>query len=219
MSTKSENSTNHTQSLQHKAQHESPKSNHSSFRRNTLLALGGLFALGGSLFHVIQYASRSKSESTKIGLVVGDYLAKTQAENAALTQRTHEASQNRTSYEKECKDMALIVVQLADKFKQKSPEQIIDRASLLYKKKQKGNPKADIILEDMQAIKHNFMGTTKNLRNIMTYYHTSPEIAFSNRLTDSAVVRDRIYRYETKVRQYLLKEYNIMQKSMLQSTK
>ena len=219
MSTSETNSANRGQASARESQKNKAKAKKTSFGRNTLLALGSLFAVGGSLFQVLQYMTRDKSESTKIGMVVGDYLTKTQAENTALMKRTQEASQNRASYEQECKNMAVIVVQLADKFKQKSPEQIIDRACLLYQKQQKGNPKADIILEDMQAIKNNFTGTTKNLRNMMTCYHTSPEIQFSNHLTDTATVRDRIYRYEKKVRQFLLKEYNVMQQSMLQNSK
>ena len=196
------------------------KQTNTSVQRKLFVFLGTVCALGGSVVGSGLYAiNKISSESGQIGRAVGEYNQKKYAEVKALNQKTEEASQNRSDYQTECESMARIVCHLAKRYSQKSPDWIIEESCVFFENEQTGNPKKDIIVEDMQTMKKYFQGTTRDLRNVMCYYHTSPEVKFFNRYSEPFEVRDGIYRYEKKVRQYLYDKYGEKRKSMFDKSR
>lgn len=193
-----------------------PQKHLKSSHRKLFIFLGSLGALAGGITGAGLYLMNKYEESTEIGKAFGEYTKKIYAEKKELNQKTLAASNNRSEYEQECKGMAQLVCNLAKKHKEKTPEWVIDTACTFFDFNNKNNPKKDIIIEDMKTIKKHFRGSTKDLRNMMCYYHTSPEVKFLNRYSEAFEAADSIYRYELKVRQYIFEKYGEKRKSMFE---
>lgn len=184
--------------------------------RKLFILLGSVSTLAGGITGAGLYLMNKYAESAEIGKAFGEYIEQVNAEQNELKQKTLEASKNRAKYQKECKEMAHLVCNLAKKHNGKTPEWIIDTACTFFGAGHKNDPKRAIVIEDMKTIKKHFRGNTKDLRNMMCYYHTSPEVKFLNRYSKSFEAADSIYRYELKVRRYLFEKYGEARKSMFE---
>ncbi len=192
----------------------------SSLKRKVLFVLTSFCALAvagtGYVYHKIQDYGK---QSTAIGKAVGDYVTKIQAERKKLNAITQQASCNRADYTQECKDMVDIVTSSIRKYPNKTPQEIIDLSCHKFAKFHTGNPKADIILEDMRAVQKYIVGSNRDLHVCMCYYHKSPEVPFQNRFSDASDVRESIYRYELKARRDLYETNKIKRSSMFDASR
>lgn len=177
-------------------------------------ALTSVFGIIGALYSGYDYLKSFERDSAAIGKAVGNHIQNIQKKRAHLNKITQEASANRKKYKKACFAMAKIIHHLYKKYPNKDVASMIDTACFFFKGKCQDKTQEAVIIEDMQTIKKYFPGTTKDLHNIMCYYHLSPEVKFNNQYSEPSEVRHAISCYERKVNTYLHEQKGTLRKTM-----